>query len=104
MGERPDIGFLDDVLSLAVIAQDAAGETKEPAIIRLHDGTRRRLVTGEDAADQFGIVGACGRDPGSLCLAHGTSGNTLGLWVGCDGSAKVPEKVEAGAQKTTGNP
>ena len=37
MRERPDIGFLDYVLGLAVVAQDAAGEPVEAAIIRLHE-------------------------------------------------------------------
>ena len=57
MGECPDIGFLDDVLGLAVVAQDAAGEPVEPAIVRLHDRADRRLIAAAGAADQFGVAG-----------------------------------------------
>ena len=56
MREGADIGFLHDVLGLAVVAQDAAGEPVQPAIVRLHDRANRRLVAGKRAADQFGIV------------------------------------------------
>ena len=60
MGEGPDVGLLDDVLGLAVVAQDSAGKPVEPAIVRLHDGANGRLVAAAGAPDQFGIAGPDG--------------------------------------------
>lgn len=70
MGEGADVGVLHDVLSLAVIAQDAARQPEQPAIVRLHDGAHRSLVPRERALHQSGI--SC-RDRGGgryLGLAH----------------------------------
>ena len=70
MRERPDIGFLDHVLGFAVVAQDAAREPVEPAIVRLHDRADRGLVAVAGALDQFGFR-AAGGDLRYLRLAHG---------------------------------
>ena|SRR6266700_4932104 len=56
MRERAQIGFLDDVLGLAVIAQDAAGKPVKPAIVRLNDDADGGFVAGAGALDQFGVA------------------------------------------------
>ena len=64
MGEGADIGVLHDVLGLAVVAQDAARQPIEPAVVGLHDRAHGSLVARERAADQFGVAGAGGGDCG----------------------------------------
>ena len=86
MGERADIGFLDHVLGLAVIAQDAAGDPVEPAIVRLHDGANGRLVAAAGAPDQVGIDGSDRdnlRGLRRLHDGHPGSDSTVPLRVGC---------------------
>ena len=56
MREGTNVGFLHDVLGLAVVTQDTAGDPIELAIIRLHDGTDRAFVAGARATNQFQIV------------------------------------------------
>ena len=68
--EGADVGFLHHILGLGIIAQDAAGQPVEPAVVRLHDGANRRLVAGERPPNQFGIAGFDGRDLRYLGLAH----------------------------------
>ena len=90
MRESPDIGFLHDVLGLAVVAQDAAGKPVKPAIIRLHDGANGRLVAGAGARDQFGVAIRDGSNLWGLGVAHdwaARSVDRLLLTVGC-GKAK----------------
>ncbi len=70
MRERPDIGFLDHVLGLAVVAQDAAGKPVEPAIVGLHDDANGRLVAPAGASDQFGLRDPGGSDLWNFCGAH----------------------------------
>ena len=81
MREGADIGFLHDVLGLAVVAQDAAGEPVQPAIIRLHDRANRSLVAGKRPPHQFGVAGAGESDLRYLGLAHDgfTNNRVLGL-------------------------
>ena len=71
MREGADVGLLHDVLGLAVVAQDAAGEAVEPAVVRLHDRADRRLVAaqrrGEPARRRR--CGA-GNQPGLSLLQH----------------------------------
>jgi hypothetical protein len=57
MGKSVDIRFLDGIFGFAVISQDAAGDPVKPAIVPLHDGAERRVVTGERTPNEFGIVG-----------------------------------------------
>ncbi len=71
MGEGADIGVLDHVLGLAVVAQDAAGEAEQPAIVGLHDGADRGLVTGQRALHEVGVARADRRNGRCLGLAHG---------------------------------
>src|SRR5581483_4286002 len=69
MGESPDVGFLDDILGLCVVAQDAAGEPVQKAIVVLDDGADRRLIAATGAGNE--VVGwRLGRFR-CLCLAHG---------------------------------
>ena len=60
MGKGVDIRFLDHIFGFAIIPQDAAGDPVKPAIVPLHDGAKRRVVTGERAPNEFGIVGRDG--------------------------------------------
>ena len=92
MGEGPDIGFLHDVLGLAVVAQDAAGDPVEPAIVRLHDRANGAFLARAGAPDQFGVFRFAGRNPGYLWLGrHDQLGwETLLLNVGCPSPEKVP--------------
>ena len=71
MGEGPDIGLLHHILGLAVIAQDAAGEPVEPAVVGLHDGADGGLVAGGRTAHQFGVA-AAGAYLRYLGVAHGS--------------------------------
>jgi hypothetical protein len=70
MREGADIGFLHYVLGLAVVAQDAAGKTIEPAVVRLHDGAEGSFVTGKRPPYQLGVAGFDGRYLWYLDLAH----------------------------------
>ncbi len=70
MGESPDVGLLDDVLGLAVVAQNAAGDPVKPAVVRLHDRTNGCLVARAGAPDQFGVGGPGGGQSGMKCPAH----------------------------------
>src|SRR5882672_6403093 len=70
MRERPDIGFLHDILGFAVVAQDSAGEPVKPAIVRLHDDADGRLITRAGAPHQFGVRGPNGSDLRYLGMAH----------------------------------
>ena len=70
MGEGPDVGFLDHVFGFAVVAQDAAGDPVEPAIVRLHDRANGRLVAATGALDQFGVSGSCRRQSRGICFSH----------------------------------
>jgi hypothetical protein len=56
MRERPHIGFLDDVLGLAVIAQDAAGKPEKPVVVGFQDGANGGFVPLERAPDEFGVA------------------------------------------------
>ena len=86
MGEGPDIGLLHHILGLAVVAQDAAGEPVEPAVVRLHDAADGGFIARQRAGDQRGVGG-----PGCVylrkgCVAHGglaRSVDRLLLTVGC---------------------
>jgi hypothetical protein len=69
MGEGPDIGFLDDVLGLAVVAQDAAGEPVQPAIVGLDDGADCRLIAVAGTGDELVECRFCRFR--CVCLAHG---------------------------------
>ena len=60
MGKGFDIRFLDDIFGFAVIPQDASGDPVKPAIVPLHDSTKRHVVTGECAPHEFGFVGRDG--------------------------------------------
>jgi hypothetical protein len=60
MGKGFDIRFLDHIFGFAVIPQNAAGDPVQPAIVPLHDGAKRRVVTGERTPNEFGIVGRAG--------------------------------------------
>ena len=71
MREGANIGLLHDILGFAVVAQDAAGEPVEPAVVRLHDGANRCLVARQRPPHQFGVGGFDGRDLRYLDLAHG---------------------------------
>ena len=62
MCEGADVSLLHHVLGLAVVAQDAAGKPVEPAVIGLHDGANRGLVTGQRPADQVEVTGVVRRD------------------------------------------
>jgi hypothetical protein len=57
MGKSVDIRFLDGIFGFAVISQDAAGDPVKPAIVPLHDGAERPVVTGECTPNELGIVG-----------------------------------------------
>ena len=70
MREGADVGLLHHVLGLAVVAQDAAGEPVEPAVVRLHDGANRRLVARQRPPHQLGVAGVDGRDLRYVGLAH----------------------------------
>jgi hypothetical protein len=54
--KRPDIGSLDDVLGLAVIAQDAAGKPEKPAVVGFQDGANRGFVPVKRTPDEFGVA------------------------------------------------
>src|SRR5579859_1081451 len=79
MRERPDIRFLNDVLGFAVVAQNAAGDPVEPAIVRLHDRPDGRLIAAARTSDQFEI---CGRGGRFLGPSEGVHGGLLGSHAG----------------------
>jgi len=68
--ERADIGFLDDILGFAVVAQDSAGEPVKPAIVGLHDDANGRLVARAGALHQFGVGGPDGSYLRYIGVAH----------------------------------
>ena len=74
MREGADIGLLDHVLGLAVVAQDAAGEPVEPAVVGLDDRANRRLVAGQRAPYQleFGVASRV-RSSGAVALCMAVS-------------------------------
>ena len=55
-----NIGVLNGVFGIAIVLKDAAGDAVEPAIMPLHDGAKRGLVTGERTLDNFGLAGRDG--------------------------------------------
>ena len=55
MGKGGDIGLLDDVLGLAVIAHDAAGKAIEPLIVRSDDGAKSVAVARSRSAHNIQI-------------------------------------------------
>ncbi len=81
MREGADVGLLHDILGLAVVAQDAAGEPVEPAVVRLHDGADRGFVAGQRPPHQFGVSSVERRALRYVCLAHdgSTNNRVLGL-------------------------
>ena len=94
MREGTNVGFLHDVLGLAVVAQDAAGDPVELAIVRLHDGANRAFVTRAGAANQFQIVIAgAGDQPGLnlLHVPHSRSQDTSCSREGCGKVGQVPK-------------
>jgi hypothetical protein len=70
MRERPDIGFLDDVLGFVVVAQDSAGKAIKPAIVRLHNNANGALIARAGALHQFGVRGSDGSSLRYLGVAH----------------------------------
>ena len=70
MREGAHVSVLHHVLGLGVVAQDAAGEAIELAVVRLHDGADGGLITGEGAAHQFGVAGVGGSDIRYAGLTH----------------------------------
>ena len=60
MGKGFDIRFLDHIFGFTVIPQNAAGDPVKSAIVPLHDGAKRHVVTGERTPNEFGIVGRAG--------------------------------------------
>ena len=72
MREGADVGFLHHVLGLAIVAQDAAGEPVEPAVMGLDDGAHGRLVAGERTPDELGVGGAGGDGLGDGDAWHGS--------------------------------
>ena len=60
MGKRFDIGFLDGVLGFALVAQNAARDPVQAAVVPLHDGAERRVVPVKGPPDEFGIGGLGG--------------------------------------------
>ncbi len=57
MGKGGDIRLLDDIFGFAAIPQDASGDPVKSAVVPLHDGAKRHVVTGECAPHEFGFVG-----------------------------------------------
>src|SRR4051812_2988014 len=88
MSESADIGFLNDVFSLAVVAQDAAGEPVKPAVVRFHDGMNGALLSLAGAPHEIGVFRFAGRNPGYLWLGRHDQGWELN--VGCPSPEKVP--------------
>ena len=91
MREGADVSLLHDVLGLAVVAQDAAGEPVEPAVVRLHDGANRGLVAGQRPADQVGVAGSGGRDMWCLGLTHDGSTNSRVLGLDAAEARRFPK-------------
>jgi len=60
MGESLDISFLDNIFSFAVISHYAASDPVKLAIVPLHDGAKRRLITGERPPNELGIARRAG--------------------------------------------
>jgi len=56
MGEGANIGFLDNILGFAVVAQNASSDPKKPTIVPLHDRTKCAAVALARALHQLGIV------------------------------------------------
>src|SRR5437667_4642125 len=84
MCESRHISLLDDVLSLAVIADDAAGDAIELLIVDPHDGTEGIGIASLRPQGQFHVSG---RGNGGLKLRHG-----ILLTIGCEVKEKVPGK------------
>ena len=70
MREGANVSLLHHILGLAVVAQDAAGEAIEPAVVSLHDGADGGFVAGQRPPHQFGVAGFGGRDLRYVGLAH----------------------------------
>ena len=83
MSEGGHIGLLDDVLSLAVIAHDAAGEAIELLVVLADDGSDGVGIAALGSQGQFKITR--GFDVG-LQLRH-----VVILTIGCSLAEKVPE-------------
>ena len=48
MGERTDVGFLDDILGLAIVPQDTACNAVQPAIVFLYHRPNRGFFACAD--------------------------------------------------------
>ena len=101
MREGADVGLLHDVLGLAVVAQDAAGEPVEPAVVRLHDGADRRLVARQRPPHQFGVAGVEGRALRYVCLAHDGSTNNRVLGLDAAKAKRFPKICRVGSASVT---
>jgi hypothetical protein len=71
--KSPNVGFLNDVLGLAIVAQNASGYPVKPAVVRLHDRTDGRFIACAGAPDQFGVGGRGGGHLTRICAAHDDS-------------------------------
>jgi hypothetical protein len=56
MGIGLNIGFLHDILGFAVVPYNTACDPVKAPIVPLHDGSKRRAVTGARTLHQFGII------------------------------------------------
>src|SRR5690606_26655177 len=57
MAESADIGFLHDVLGLAIVAHKTTGEAIKALTVRLHDGAERTAFSRHRPMRQFQVVG-----------------------------------------------
>ena len=88
MGEGADIGLLHGILSLGIVAQNAAGDAEQPLVIAADQSADGILVAGPDPGDQRGIGGGI-----RLCLGrrHGVAQALLFCSkLGCSRTAEVP--------------
>src|SRR5947208_1114727 len=55
MGVSADVGILEDVLGLRIVAQERAPESKEPLVVAAHHRLEERFVALADAVDQLAV-------------------------------------------------
>jgi hypothetical protein len=71
--KSPNVGFLDHILGLAIVAQNASGYPIKPAVVRCHDRTNGCFIACAGALDQFGIAVPGGDRSRWIGAAHGYS-------------------------------
>ena len=57
MGERADVGLLEGILGLGIVAKDAARNAIKAPVVAAHKGADRAFVAGDGECDQGRLIG-----------------------------------------------